>query len=523
MRRILVLLCLVEACPGQPALRVKRGLPIGEAPEERTLRPGRRHRIVRLTPVNGQARCAVADRPVDLQSVTAACPEVSGSRQELEAAGLRPLRYIPDDGWLVLQEGAVGELPALRAGDKLSAALTRDAGFFLVEFHPDVDPAEAREIVSETRLRLREHPDLRPDHLLVEGTLDAATKLAAWDEVAYVFPASAELMEGQPVTACAGALTSEGAMGQYVARVGEGWDGPGRGAAEVAYGFASVSAKLDPALAKAEIARALGEWAKYAQIDFRPALEPDATRTIRVLFAPRAHGDPFPFDGPRGVVAHTFYPSPPNPEPIAGDMHLDDDEAWQIGAGLDLFSVALHEAGHALGLAHSDVPGSVMYPYYRRVTALAPDDIASIRELYAGREEGPATPPQPPQAPSLPSPSPVPPSGTPGTPGPQPPSSAPPPSPARDTVAPVLAITSPATATLSTSAQTIVLRGTARDNVGVVQVTWSAGAGTTGTANGTADWSTPEIRLMVGANTITVQARDAAGNVGWRSVVVTRR
>ena len=41
---------------------------------------------------------------------------------------------------------------------------------------------------------------------------------------------------------------------------------------------------------------------------------------------------------------------PLNPEPIAGDMHFDNDESWRIGANLDVFSVALHETGHALGL-----------------------------------------------------------------------------------------------------------------------------------------------------------------------------
>ena len=32
-----------------------------------------------------------------------------------------------------------------------------------------------------------------------------------------------------------------------------------------------------------------------------------------------------------GVLAHTFYPAAPNPEPIAGDMHLDNDENWNAG------------------------------------------------------------------------------------------------------------------------------------------------------------------------------------------------
>src|ERR1035441_4350215 len=76
-------------------------------------------------------------------------------------------------------------------------------------------------------------------------------------------------------------------------------------------------------------------------------------RTIAILTASYAHGDAYPFDGPGGVLAHTFYPSPPNPEPLAGDVHFDASETWGVGVNTDLFSVALHEAGHALGMAHS--------------------------------------------------------------------------------------------------------------------------------------------------------------------------
>jgi hypothetical protein len=33
-------------------------------------------------------------------------------------------------------------------------------------------------------------------------------------------------------------------------------------------------------------------------------------------------------------------------------MHFDADEAWENPQKIDLYSVALHEAGHALGLGH---------------------------------------------------------------------------------------------------------------------------------------------------------------------------
>jgi hypothetical protein len=40
-------------------------------------------------------------------------------------------------------------------------------------------------------------------------------------------------------------------------------------------------------------------------------------------------------------------------------------------------------------------------------------------------------------------------------------------------------------------------------------------------ATGTTAWSAA-IPLLVGNNSVTVRAMDAAGNVGWRSVVITR-
>jgi hypothetical protein len=82
-----------------------------------------------------------------------------------------------------------------------------------------------------------------------------------------------------------------------------------------------------------------------------------------------------------------------------------------------------------------------------------------------------------------------------------------------DSTAPSLSIVTPqASGTFSTSANTVTLTGTASDNVGVTQVTWSNSRGNSGTASGTTAWTASGVRLANGANVLTITARDAAGN-----------
>lgn len=93
------------------------------------------------------------------------------------------------------------------------------------------------------------------------------------------------------------------------------------------------------------------------------------------------HGDGYPFDGPRNVLAHAFPPSD-------GRMHFDAEENWSFQPRTTDFyhieTVALHEIGHLLGLGHTLVEEAVMYPSLRlhQFKELAEDDVDGINFLY---------------------------------------------------------------------------------------------------------------------------------------------
>lgn len=434
---------------------------------------------------------------------------------------MRILEYIPGNALLVAGspaqlDGLASWVDALEAQDKMSPDLNRQTGGpLLVEFYQDVAMDRARSVVANLGFDVIENPGLLPGHLVVTGQAARIEALAEQDEVEYILPAAPELAAGEEMTGCAGALTEAGVIGDYVL-VGSGWPKDPSGNVAVTYFIRSLTGKLDANTARSEIERALTQWSRYANVTLTPLQLEAANRSIDILFASGAHGDPYPFDGPGGTLAHTFYPSPPNSEPVAGDMHLDADESWKTGAAIDLFSVALHEAGHALGLGHSDKPGAVMYPYYKLSAGLSDDDIAAIQALYgaAGNASpGPSPTPTPTPAPT-PAPTPTPPPAPSPTPAPTPPA-------APDSVPPSLQILSPGNTMVSTMAASLTVRGTATDNVAVASVKWSSSTGDSGAASGTTSW-TATVPLLVGTNTVTIRAYDAAGNSSWRAITVVR-
>lgn len=575
--------CLGTLAWAQPTLYLKQGPALdldwsGSAPISKRRSPSRSHLILQF------------ERQPE--------PEQVG---ELIRRGIQVVGYVPEHALVAsvmdgerLEGLGLARVAVFEPAEKVSALAvavgSTESGHYVVEFHPDTEAGAMREIVTESGLPIQEHPDLARHQLMVVARLEQLLALAEWDEVAYIYPASPDLVAGRPVVGCAGALTEFAAVGQYVAQVGKGWSGDSTGLVTLQYHFGQLSAKLPSDQARAEIERALKEWALHAKLNFVPGPSATTARTINFLFASGGHGDPYPFDGLGKTLAHTFYPSPPNQEPLAGDVHFDDDEGWRIGADTDFYSVALHELGHSLGLGHSDLPGAVMYPFYRRAETLTPEDVRAILGLYLPPDAGgtlPTPPAEPPQAESLRLTITAPqaqqltsadtltltgtlsggtaplslswssdrgPSGTVAAAGLWRISGVPlavgrnlisvvaadaslqpaaqsvvvtreviPASPSPDTVAPSLTIQYPAGTNVLVSSPTITIRGSARDSAGVTQVTWSLSSGRSGAAQGTTSWAIVDLPLLVGANTVTIRARDAAGNVGWRSVVITRR
>ncbi|XP_027014203.1 collagenase 3-like [Tachysurus fulvidraco] len=149
------------------------------------------------------------------------------------------------------------------------------------------------------------------------------------------------------------------------------------------------------------IGRALQVWARVTTLKFTRIYSGIAD--IMISFTVRDHRDGSPFDGPNGILAHAFFPSPG----IGGDAHFDDDETFTFKSsrGYNLFIVAAHEFGHSLGLDHSNVPGALMYPTYSYTNpdtfVLPRDDVNRIQALYGSNTVNPEKPdPVPPVTPN---------------------------------------------------------------------------------------------------------------------------
>jgi hypothetical protein len=161
---------------------------------------------------------------------------------------------------------------------------------------------------------------------------------------------------------------------------------------DITYYFINGTDQLPGNTEQDVIKQAFALWASQSPLTFTQVND-QSQAGIVIGWATGDHGDGDPFDGPGDVLAHSSFPNPYDDRKVF--LHFDDDEHWvNSDAGdVDLETVAAHEIGHTLGLAHSEDPNALMYPSYEGPhRSLDADDIAGIQDLY-GLASNPAPAP----------------------------------------------------------------------------------------------------------------------------------
>ncbi len=153
--------------------------------------------------------------------------------------------------------------------------------------------------------------------------------------------------------------------------------------------FATFNAKWSTATWQSQILRAAQVWAQQANVN----LSIVSDNGTALGGGNYQQGDPSMgdiriggYNFGNGTLASAYLPPPVNNYSIAGDIQFNTGVAFNIGSTYDLFTVAAHEFGHALGLLHSTVSSAEMYGVYTSIKSrLTSDDISGIQAVYGAR------------------------------------------------------------------------------------------------------------------------------------------
>lgn len=96
---------------------------------------------------------------------------------------------------------------------------------------------------------------------------------------------------------------------------------------DISYRIVNYSPDLESSVIDDAFARAFKVWSDVTPLTFTRLF--DGTADIMISFGKADHGDPYPFDGKDGLLAHAYPPG----EGMQGDAHFDDDEHWTLGKG----------------------------------------------------------------------------------------------------------------------------------------------------------------------------------------------
>jgi hypothetical protein len=153
--------------------------------------------------------------------------------------------------------------------------------------------------------------------------------------------------------------------------------------------FSTFNAKFGSTAAwQNQILKAAQTWAQQTNINFAVVTDNGASSGAGSY----QQGDPGFGDIRIGgynfgssTLARAFMPASDNNYSIAGDVAFNTGQTFNLGSTYDLYTVAVHELGHSLGMDHTTVSSSAqMYASYTGAkSGLTSDDAAGIRDIYS--------------------------------------------------------------------------------------------------------------------------------------------